>query len=267
MTKLWVCALSHSKQMEPPVHLTNPELFYAANGNAENTWTEFELPYDVGLFLYPWCWQQGLTHSASTKRSNAGFVAPLTSTFFLLLQPCSFYLSIFISLSHTPSRKNAADLTSFIQKGNKSFGWGGKVYFSMLKSVRQQQITDGLNGDGRWVYSTQEPRWIKHLRIFSNKGDRGREGSRQNQQGPRPRSQDLQRDRDTNLHVKEGWGEGGGVVGGGGLRLLQSASPSLDHKSRCLPAKNPLKESCVDLRRGHHSPSTSAMENPGKKLP
>lgn len=58
---------------------------------------------------------------------------------------------------------------------------------------------------------------MKHLRIFSNKGTRGREQNRGNQQGPCPRFQDLQRDRDTNLHVKEGWCVEGGGDGGGRL--------------------------------------------------
>lgn len=46
---------------------------------------------------------------------------------------------------------------------------------------------------------------------------------RRNQQGPGPRFQDLQHDRGTNLHVK---------------RACCSPRLSLDHKSRCSPAKN-----------------------------
>lgn len=74
----------------------------AANVYAENTWTEFELPYDVGLFLAVMsCWQQGLpqTRTVSTKRSNTQIVAPATphtfSTSFLSLSIISL---IYISL-------------------------------------------------------------------------------------------------------------------------------------------------------------------------
>lgn len=89
-----------------PAHLANPAIFFAANVYAENTWTEFELPYDVGLYLaVTSCWQQGLPQTIQS--------IPSAQTHNLLHQLLptppqppfrsylSLYLSIFIYLTHT----------------------------------------------------------------------------------------------------------------------------------------------------------------------
>ena len=115
---------------------------FAANVYAENTWTEFELPYDVGLFLAVMsCWQQGLPQTIQSlpERSNTQFVAPAappkpphththTHTHARTASsppPPSIFMSIYISLSlthththtHTQSETRTVANTHTRQRG------------------------------------------------------------------------------------------------------------------------------------------------------
>lgn len=86
--KAWLkaFALPPSNSKRPSTGPASPPgqsgALFAANVYAENTWTEFELPYDVGLFLALMSyWQQRLHRLiVSTKRSNTQFGASVTPT-------------------------------------------------------------------------------------------------------------------------------------------------------------------------------------------
>lgn len=87
----------------------------AANVYAENTWTEFELPYDVGLLLAVMsCWQQGLPQTHSLKQALKHTICctsdppPTPHTHLLnpLAVPINLYLHLY--LSHTPSETHTS---------------------------------------------------------------------------------------------------------------------------------------------------------------
>lgn len=135
--KLFAMPLSNSKRPScgPACPPGQSGALFAANVYAENTWTEFELPYDVGLFLAVMsCWQQGVPQTHTVPIPSAKHTICCTSIPNLLnprFCPPSTFISIYISLSiylpqtfratHSRShtKEDATAITEYLQRWKK----------------------------------------------------------------------------------------------------------------------------------------------------